>query len=70
MRIDAFIPCQVFEVAFRVGPRESLSKLERLVLEAVHEGVREPRDPAAARPGRTYFSDLVDLFALGYRPTL
>lgn len=54
---EVYLPCESFPVRFVLGPRPGLSNLERLVLEAVHEGVDN-------------FDELVRIFQIGYRPTL
>jgi hypothetical protein len=55
--IELYVPCRLIEVTVSVAPAEHLSRLEKLVLRAMHAGV-------------TQFRELVNLFGLGQRPTL
>lgn len=55
--VELLVPCDVYTVKVRVGPDVSLSSLERLFLEALLQGINS-------------FERLVDLFAIGRRPTL
>ncbi len=57
-----YLPCQVFYLPVTAGPARKISRLERLVLQAIHAGVSESEV--------TYFKDLAELFQLGHRPTL